>query len=251
MTLGYHYQEGIGTTVDQVRAVALFQKACDQGNAVGCDHLANHYLTGAGLSTGSNLPMAQLTYQKSCTLGDSSSCTELKDPKLQPAPVIAAKPTSSVSADALNKQGEDYFSRKDYKHAAPLYQQACDAGQSFACTSLGYLYAQGDGVSKNLVTAVAYYRKGCVAGDMMGCADLGNHVRDGDAGSPADPHMASIFFLEACNGGNDLACRSLAILSDNGSPLGVDLAKAKVYYQKACTLKDQVSCDTLKGTRFN
>jgi TPR repeat protein len=169
-------------------------------------------------------------------------------PATQPVPQPVAPPANAV---LWNSQGDNYFNQKDYKNAMPLYQQACDAGESYACTSLGYLYTQGDGVTKNLETGVAYYRAGCTAGDMTGCADLGNHIRDGDAGSPANPQMASGFFLEACNGGNDLACRSLAILSDNGSSLGVDYAKAKLYYQKACTLKDQVSCDTLKQTRFN
>ena len=251
MTLGYRYEQGLGTgTADQVRAVALFQKACDEGNASGCDHLAIHYVTGAGLSTGPNLTLARQTYQKSCELGDSSSCAQLKDPKFQPPTTSIVNSTPSADAEALNKQANGYFDDKDYKHAAPLYQQACDLGQSFACTSLGYLYSQGDGVLKNPVTAVAYYQKACTAGDSLGCADLGNHIRDGD-GAAKSPQLATTYFEKACNGGYGIGCRNLAILYDTGSTLGTDLAKAKQYYQKGCALKDQESCNAAKDARFN
>lgn len=251
MTLGYRYEQGLGTPApDQVRAVALYQKSCDEGNAVGCDHLASHYMTGASLSTGANLALARQTYQKSCTLGDASSCTQLKDPKLQPTTAIAATSTPSASANELNKQADALFDRKDYKNAAPLYQRACDAGNSYACTSVGYLYSQGDGVAKNATTAVTYYQRACAAGDSMGCRNLGNHIRDGD-GAPANPLFATLYFLQACNGGDGVGCRNLAILYDTGSPIGVDLAKARQYYQKGCTLKDQPSCDAAKQLKDN
>jgi len=170
--------------------------------------------------------------------------------QLQPPTPSVANPTPTSNADLLNKQGDGYFNRKDYKDAAPLYQQACDAGQSFACTSIGYLYSQGYGVLKNPTTAVADYQKACNGGDAMGCRDLGNHVRDGD-GAPRNPQLAAIYFLQSCNGGDGTGCRNLAILYDGGSPIGTDLAKAKVYYDKGCELKDQASCDAAKNAKFN
>ena len=84
----------------------------------------------------------------------------------------------------------------------------------------------------------------------MGCRDLGNHVRDGD-GAPRNPQLAAIYFLQSCNGGDGTGCRNLAILYDGGSPIGTDLAKAKVYYDKGCELKDQASCDAAKNAKFN
>ena len=62
-------------TNDLTAAVALYQKACDAGNAHNCTQLGSAYHHGRGIPR--DVAKAAALYQKACNGGDMLGCTNL------------------------------------------------------------------------------------------------------------------------------------------------------------------------------
>ena len=58
-------------------------------------------------------------------------------------------------------------------------QEECDAGSAAACSTLGYAYMEGQGVTKDDDQAVTLFKKACDSGNAYGCSNLGFMVKDG------------------------------------------------------------------------
>jgi hypothetical protein len=68
-------------------------------------------------------------------------------------------------------------------------RQACDGGNLNGCADLGVMYANGTGVTKDEVRAVALYKQACDGGSLNGCANLGVMYGNG-TGVPLMPSSA-------------------------------------------------------------
>ena len=73
--LGFFYSEGRAVAKDDAKANALYQKACDAGNADGCANLG--YLMATGRSGPQNPVAATDLFRKACQHGVSTGCTNL------------------------------------------------------------------------------------------------------------------------------------------------------------------------------
>jgi TPR repeat protein len=85
--------------------------------------------------------------------------------------------TESLSAQAMNKKGDDYYYgrgvSKDDKQAASWYRKAAEAGSGEGMYNLGWMYRYGKGVDQDNQQAVSWYRKAAEAGIAAGMNDLG------------------------------------------------------------------------------
>ena len=70
--LGAMYVTGEGIKQDYFKAVKLFQKACNGGNALGCFGLGNMYEFGLGVKQ--DYTKAKLFYGKGCDMGFQDGC---------------------------------------------------------------------------------------------------------------------------------------------------------------------------------
>jgi hypothetical protein len=77
------------------------------------------------------------------------------------------------------------------------------------------LYANGEGVAKNIAQATTYFRRGCDEGDMAGCYDLGVLYTSGQ-GVAVDLARASTFFKRACDGGLVAGCDAVKQVVPSG-----------------------------------
>jgi TPR repeat protein len=161
-----------------------------------------------------------------------------------------------------------------------LYQKACSLGAYNACTSYGFMFEKGHGVSRDYGKAMAFYEKGCTGGNPQGCSNVGVMYETGMGMSSADLGRAGEYYEKACKMGLNEACSYLTQLIDHmrrdceppkpaarpAKPgekvdksdctnlgylyeLGVgvpkDMRMAAEYYKRGCDGKSAVSCSNL------
>jgi TPR repeat protein len=244
---------------DYIDAARMMNRACGLGERRACTSLGLLYVGGHGAST--DPKQAARLFQKSCDGGDFDGCTQL---------------------GSLYESGNGV--PKNTKTAADLYRQGCDGGDAEGCTALGLLYDGGDGVPKDPKQAAAYFQRACDDDDSSGCNFLGVDYESGSDGLPKDAQKAFANYKKACDGGYIRACGSLSFLYQAGpetlqnQKLAVELGqkscdadiengcivmgnyyhihadtiddtKAKIYYNKACSLGAETACKYVKGIK--
>jgi TPR repeat protein len=130
---------------------------------------------------------------------------------------------------------------KDLARAAELYQKACEGGDANGCNNLGVQYAKGEGVGKDLVRATELQQKACEGGDARGCFNLGGRYANGE-GVGKDLARATELQQKACDGGVAKGCFNLGVQYAKGEGVGKDLARAAELHQKACDGGDSTIC---------
>jgi TIR domain/Sel1 repeat len=129
--------------------------------------------------------------------------------------------------------------QKELAKAAELYQKAADQGFAPAQYNLGVLYANGQGMQKDLRKAAELYQKAADQGDADAQNNLGRLYEDGQ-GVPKDPGKAAELFQKAADQGLANAQYNLGVAYENGQGVPKNLAKAAELFQKAA---DQGSAD--------
>jgi TPR repeat protein len=86
--------------------------------------------------------------------------------------------------------------------------------------------------------AAAMYRQACDAGDLEGCYELGNQYSDPGTALPEDDGRAAVLLRRACDGGVGPACNNLAFLFHRHK----DEAEAAPSFKRACELGESSSC---------
>jgi uncharacterized protein len=151
--LGYLLQYGRGAPPDQVRAVQLFEHACQPAGALfGCSHLAYAYANGIGAPK--NEERAVNILQSACDYGDPPSCDQL-------------------GFMLLNGRG----TKRDDAAAARRYREACKLDPGL-CAGLAGLYEYGRAVKLDEACAFALYRQACDIGNRIGCEKKDRMLRD-------------------------------------------------------------------------
>src|SRR5262249_46084019 len=89
---------------------------------------------------------------------------------------------------------------KDYAKALSFATKACDGGQAAACTTVGRIYENGNGVGQDIGKATDLYRRSCEGGAAIGCGYFADMVESG-RGVTADPQRAVTLRQRACDMG--------------------------------------------------
>lgn len=213
------YAVGNGVTQNEARAVQLYRKACDGGDARSCTKLGLNYTDSRGVPRDD--ARAVELFRKGCDGGDLDSCTNL-------------------GYHYMNGLGVP----KDDARAAELARQSCDGGAADACTNLGILCMDGRGVPKDDVRAVELFRKGCDGGSAMGCANLAVHYMNG-LGVPRDDTRAAELYRNGCDSGEMRGCSSLGFLHEQGRGVPRDEARAAELFRKTCDGGEPFGCSRL------
>jgi pimeloyl-ACP methyl ester carboxylesterase len=180
VTLGVMYAQGRGLPESKIRAVALYQQACEQEHLAGCNNLASAYASGSGVRKDES--RAAALYQRVCDAGGAVSCVNLASMYFIGAGV-----------------------KKDTARAAALNEHACSANIDTGCYYLANQYRDGDGVPKDHLRALALYQDSCDRGDLDSCRNLGAMHEQG-LGVERDLGKATRLYVRACDGGNQAAC---------------------------------------------
>ncbi|MFT4627088.1 MAG: TPR repeat protein [Myxococcota bacterium] len=194
----------------------LLTRGCDLGEALACGVLADRLRDGVG---GAADPGAAAErYRRACSLGDPESCTALgrlltaddsSDIALAGAEALHRRACDRGSAAGCNNLGFHLErNRGNPEAAAELYATACDMhNYGPACTNLGRLYREGNGVSGDPARAAQLYHRACAADYATACNNLG-WLHEHGLGVDADPEKAVNLYAEACTAGVPVACEN-------------------------------------------
>ena len=146
--IGYRYEMGRGTAVDEKLAAACYEDSAEAGNAEAAYHLGALCLR--GIAGGK--------------------------PDVRKAKKYLERASDAGSADGAQLLGRLYDEgmggRVNPRRAFRYYLLAAERGNSTAMLMVGMCYAQGTPVPKDLTAAELWIRKGNVAGDPDGAATL-------------------------------------------------------------------------------
>ena len=166
------------------------------------------------------------------------------DQQRKSGPVNPHKPPALDSIE-IKDQAEALYDKKSYVEAAELFKQACNGGNSASCNHLGFMYRNGEGVTKDYTRAFELFSNACNAGSTGGCDNLGI-LYDKGWGVPQDSARAAAIFLKACDNGGGNACTNLGILHLDGRGVEKNRVKGKEFLTRGCSLGDSRGCARLE-----
>ncbi len=154
------------------------------------------------------------------------------------------KKAEAGDANAQSSLGEMYAKGegvpKDAVKAAEWYQKSAVQGNAQAQDRLGVMYDLGEGVPKDAAKAVEWFEKAAAQGNADAQRNLGHMYRNGE-GVPKDATKAVEWYQKAAAQGNDKAQFSLGRMYSKGEGVPKDAAKAVEWFEKAAA---QGSADT-------
>ena len=139
------------------------------------------------------------------------------------------------------RQGDHVLA--DWRHAAELFERACDAGEGMGCVRLARLHVHSRGASRGVrhdtVRAMAFLERGCAEGAPRGCVDLADVHLDGSA---ADTATAIALLEDGCDRGSPAGCTRLGLLLATGKGVEPDPARGVELLGRACADGDALGC---------
>ena len=139
---------------------------------------------------------------------------------------------TTEKAQALFKEGNEYYKRRDYKEAIRLYRDAADLGNAYAMNNIGTMYEHGEGVSKSHLEAVKWYKKAAELGDSLAMNNLGIMYVHG-VGVSHNYTEALKWFKKAAELGCVPAFYNIGVLYANGNGVKRDISEALKWLKEA------------------
>ena len=121
---------------------------------------------------------------------------------------------------------------KDNSNMLQSLVEKSELGDSEAQFYLALMYADGDGIEKDLHKAIEWYETSAKQGNLRALNNLGLLYKNGD-GVEKDLHKAFQLFEEAANKGNSLSQYNLALMYYHGHSVEKDFFKAFTWFKKS------------------
>lgn len=155
----------------------------------------------------------------------------MKNPLL-PALLALALTGCVVASQITERQGTRAYLQKDYATALAKYTEAAEAGNAMAQYHLAVMYAEGEGVDKDLERAASLLQQASDQNLDEATLMLGLFHVYGD-GVPADPAKGAALITRAADRGNDVAMYYLGNLYAAGLGVDRDIPQALAWMRKA------------------
>ena len=151
------------------------------------------------------------------------------------------KAAAQGDAEAQSSLGRMYAKgdgvSKDAVEAVQWFRKAAEQGYARAQYNLGVMYERGDGVSKHSVEALKWYRKAAAQGYADAQSNLGVMYASGN-GVSKDAVEAAKWFRKAAEQGDADAQRNLGVMYAHGNGISKDATEAVKWYRKAAEQGD-------------
>ena len=162
------YADGQGVEQSDALAVVLLERACEGGDAQGCNNLG--VMAGAGRGTASSGARARTLYARACALGFAPGCDNQK--KNEDIDARAREACQEGSPAACVHLGQLAIQQDNTAAAAPLFEQACVLDSASACFVTGMMYGEGVGVSADAARSRELLTRSCDGGHTPACKAL-------------------------------------------------------------------------------
>jgi TPR repeat protein len=137
-----------------------------------------------------------------------------------------------TSPQQLDQQAKAAFDLKKYPEALALFQKAADRGDALAEAWLGWMYQNGNGVTRDNGQALNWYRKAADQNNTFAQHNLG-FMYHGGQGVQQDYGLAVTWFRRAADLGNADSQFMMGQYYINGFGVKQDPAQAVGWYRKA------------------
>ena len=141
-------------------------------------------------------------------------------------------------------QAEEYYDRKEYTKALPLFRMAAESGHCSAQSYLGHMYKEGLGVSKDYKEAFKWFTAASIKGDIDALNWCGWFYYEG-LGIKQDYLEAVVCFNRAAVAGNMYGMYNLGLCYECGTGVNKNLKEAIKWYKKAASLGHESSIKKL------
>ena len=128
--------------------------------------------------------------------------------------------------------GFAYYSEGNYQEAIHWFEKATAQGDADAQFMLGFMYNNGEGVTKDHQKALYWYKKSADQGYALAQYNLG-WMYDREKGIARDYPKAVYWYEKATTQGYAAAQYNLAVMYYNGEGITKDYKKAVYWYKKA------------------
>lgn len=266
--LAYLYATGTRVEQDDARATPLYVRSCDLGDPLGCYNAGLMYNSGRGVAADPARALA--AYDEGCRRGSSAACTDLgwfhqhgkgvvKD-ELR-AVELYRTGCNGRSCQPPNRRGcvnlaiayrDGTGVAAEPSRAAGILRSACEddidsadpnaqESRSHACSLLGAMYLEGQGVEFDRELGRAFSERGCRGRNPLGCFNAAAAFANG-LGVDVDMTQAAKFYELACDYGDGEGCHKLSGLYAQGNGVARDEARARELSEKACALGFAGAC---------
>lgn len=225
-----------------------WEASCKQGRGDDCFSLGVYLLKEENV--GADDAEAVIALELGCNAGSASACGLLgtvyltinKDSEDARAARLLGRACSRNVAPACHALAEVTFRKSTFETtelAIRLLRKACQLNHLGSCFTLGALYAEGQGVPRNLVKAGQWFEQGCVSGSGVCCFALANVM---DEEGPADSSRHEKLVTRGCELGHGNSCAWLASQFVNPQKNLFNCAKAAPLAERACREKSAEGC---------
>ena len=160
------------------------------------------------------------------------------EPAKVPTPQVIKTMAEQRDAYAQYRMGYRYANgdgvEKNLVESLKWYRKAAENGQVEAQYRLGFIYEQGKGVPVDYVESASWWRKAADQGHAGAQFSLGYCYGRGE-GVPRSPSEAVKWFRKSADQGNASAYRFLGIAYERGQGVGIDKIEAYAYLTLALT----------------
>ena len=155
------------------KGFALYERACSQGNALGCSSYVSAALNAVVEGLG-NYRRNERGLSKLCEMGSPGACHLLARGHLK-----------------------GWWEHSSSQKGAKLVTKECLDGDFDACNTLGLLYIKGEGIPKDLSKGRLLLTKNCADGQLKSCVTLAEALRTGLFGAK-DTGSAANLLTDSC-----------------------------------------------------
>jgi TPR repeat protein len=175
--------------------------------------------------------------------GPSAAVSSSSTPAAPPKKSAQVPSDKKAQAEAMYSEADNLINQQQFLKALPLATGACHAGVAAACTDLGSIYENGQGVRQDERKAKELYRQACDGGSARGCTLLGDQ-NEHPGPLHTDAAHALVLYRRGCDGGYASGCTKVAGLYEGfvaGAP-PADFIQAASFALRGCSGGDAEGC---------